>query len=54
MMKNVPFADPFAEADNLAPDTEPSERRMSGPKTALQWPPDCLWPFVDGGRDGES
>jgi len=47
---------------DLPPDTEqqrdeagPPERRASSrPKATFQWPPDCLWPFIDGAWEQES
>jgi hypothetical protein len=41
------------------PDQHPKEQRTSEllttrPKTTFQWPPDCLWPFIDRGWDSET
>ena len=42
----TPVADPHTDEPN------PSERRTPRrKKAAFQWPPDCLWPFVDCRRD---
>jgi hypothetical protein len=37
---------PPDEADHLLDDSTPKEL-IHKPKVAFQWPPDCLWPFMD-------
>ncbi len=50
-MKNgVPVVYLPPDPDKPPNETKPSERRRTGrPKAIFQWPPDCLWPFIDTG-----
>lgn len=47
MMNRTPFHDPSRDPD-LPPD-EPRHPDLlaTRPKATFQWPPDCLWPFID-------
>jgi hypothetical protein len=54
MTDKVPFVDFFFESDAHPDETKPVDRRISRPKATFQWPPDCLWPFIDGRRDTET
>jgi hypothetical protein len=55
MMKRVPFEDPVPDVGNYMDDPEPLEVLASRPtKVTFQWPPQCLWPFFDRPRNGDS
>jgi hypothetical protein len=55
MGKNVPPVDLSPDAYPRPDQPNPSERRtMPRPKATFQWPPDCLWPFLDRSWDDES
>jgi hypothetical protein len=42
--------------DDQLPDDE--QRKLAvlpyKPKATFQWPPDCLWPFIDHGPENET
>jgi hypothetical protein len=46
-MNRVPCANPSPEADNRPDDPKVSELMVNRPKATFQWPPDCLWPFME-------
>jgi hypothetical protein len=54
MTDKVPFVDLFRESDAHPDEAKPVDRRVSRWKATFQWPPDCLWPFIDSGHDTET
>jgi hypothetical protein len=54
MMNKIPFADPSPDRDDHLGVPKPSEPLAITRNAAFQWPPDCLWPFIDGGSEGEA
>jgi hypothetical protein len=54
MINKVPFTDPSPDPKTHADELEPSELLVPKRKAAFQWPPDCLWPFVDQKADGDA
>jgi len=47
-MKNgLPFADPAPHPDQHSDEPKPTDLLTTGSKATFQWPPDCLWPFID-------
>jgi hypothetical protein len=54
MMDRIPFADPSLDPDQDPDELRPSTLLTTRPKATFQWPPECLWPFLDRGRDKES
>jgi hypothetical protein len=52
MMNKIPFADPSPDRDDHLGVPKPSEPLAIPRNAAFQWPPDCLWPFVDRGSEG--
>ena len=54
MMNKIPFADPSPDRDDHCGGPEPPEPVVPRPKAAFQWPPDCVWPFIDRGRAGDT
>jgi hypothetical protein len=54
-MKNkLPFPDPSPDPDQHPYEPRTSELLTPRPKATFQWPPDCLWPFIDRGWDSET
>jgi hypothetical protein len=54
-MKNkVLFTDPSPDPDQRPNEPRNSELLIAKPKATFQWPPDCLWPFIDRGWDSET
>ena len=53
-MHRIPFADPSPDQDDHCGELASSELIANGPKTAFQWPPDCLWPFMDRRSDTDT
>jgi hypothetical protein len=54
-MKNkVPCTDPSPDPDQHPNEARKSELLTARPKATFQWPPDCLWQFIDRGWDGET
>ena len=54
-MKNkVPFTDPSSDTNQHANEPRKSELLPGRLKATFQWPPDCLWPFIDHGSDSET
>jgi hypothetical protein len=54
MMSRVTLADLSPDTDQHPDERMPSERPTSRAKVTFQWPPDCLWPFIDNGWDSET
>ena len=50
MMSEIPSSDSFPEPDEL----EKPDVVTSRPKSRFQWPPNCLWPFMDHGPETET
>jgi hypothetical protein len=41
--------------DSERPPDEPRKPEfLSRPKATFQWPPDCVWPFIDHDWDSET
>jgi hypothetical protein len=54
-MKNkILFTDPSPDLDQHPNEPRKSELLTARPKATFQWPPDCLWPFIDHGSDSET
>ena len=55
MTSRVPSADPSPDPDQHPDTLKPFERpRPTRFKATFQWPPDCLWPFLDNRWDSET
>jgi hypothetical protein len=54
MMNKIPFADPSPDRDDHLGVPKPSEPLAITRKAPFQWPPDCFWPFIDRGSEGET
>ncbi len=54
MMYRIPFADPSPDRDDHCEEPTLPEVLASRPKAAFQWPPDCVFPFMDRGSDGDT
>jgi hypothetical protein len=54
MMNTDRFADPSPDPKTQADEGKPSELLVTRPKAAFQWPPDCVWPFVDQNADSDA
>jgi hypothetical protein len=54
MTDELPVADLPPDPEQRAAEPRPPERRVSRPRAKFQWPPECLWPFVDRGWDREN
>jgi hypothetical protein len=53
MTYRIPFADPSLDRDEHC-----GEPKLPAPpaiirKVTFQWPPDCVWPFMDRTSDGD-
>jgi hypothetical protein len=44
---------PYYHADYLPDDSNPTVLTRK-PKAVFQWPPDCLWPFIDHGSEKDT
>jgi hypothetical protein len=54
MMYKIPFPDPSPDRNDHC-----GEPKLPAPpaiiqKATFQWPPDCVWPFMDRGSDRDS
>jgi hypothetical protein len=49
MIIDLPSYDP----DYLPDDSKPKDFTHK-PKAVFQWPPDCLWPFIDQGSEKDT
>lgn len=47
MINKIPFADPSPDPKAQADEPKLPERLVTRAQATFQWPPDCLWPFVD-------
>ena len=54
MMYRIPFADPSPDRDDHYEEPTLPEVLTSRTKAAFQWPPDCVWPFVDRASDSDT
>jgi hypothetical protein len=54
MMQKIPFADPSPDRDDHCGEPASSAVIANKPKAAFQWPPDCVWPFMDWGSDTDT
>jgi hypothetical protein len=50
MMGEIPSYDSFQQPHQ----PEKSEVVADRPKVSFQWPPDCLWPFMEHGPKTET
>jgi hypothetical protein len=44
---------PSCNSDCLPDDSKPKPLTRK-PKAVFQWPPDCLWPFIDHGSEKDT
>jgi hypothetical protein len=49
MIIDLPSYDP----DYFPDDSKPKDLAHK-PKAVFQWPPDCLWPFIDHGSENDT
>ncbi len=54
MIHRILFADPSPDPKAQPDDPRRSEPLVTRPKATFQWPPDCLWPFVDQKVESDS
>ena len=54
MMYRIPFADPCPDRDDHCGVPTLPEPLAVVRKATFQWPPDCVWPFVDSGSDSDT
>jgi hypothetical protein len=54
MENKVPFIDPSPDPGGGPNEPRKSELLTVGAKATFQWPPDCLWPFVDHKEDNDT
>jgi hypothetical protein len=54
MINRIPFADPSPDRDDQCGELNPPELLVIRPKAAFQWPPDCVWPFIDRKSDSDT
>jgi hypothetical protein len=54
MMNKAPTTTPAPDLDQGPDEPRKSEVVTTRPKAAFQWPPDCVWPFIDQGRDTDT
>jgi hypothetical protein len=47
MIHEIRFADTSPNPRTQADEPKSSEPLVTKPKATFQWPPDCLWPFID-------
>jgi hypothetical protein len=47
MMNRSCFDDPSPGPRERPDEPKPAEPLVTKPKVTFQWPPDCLWPFID-------
>jgi hypothetical protein len=50
MMSEAPYIRSPQQSDELKKLEVPTSRANA----TFHWPPDCMWPFVDHGSDGET
>ena len=49
-MSEAPFYGSFEQPD----ESKKSEVAINRQKATFQWPPDCMWPFLDHGAETET
>ena len=54
MINRICFADPSPDPRGQADEPKTSGPLVTKPKATFQWPPDCLWPFVDQKVDSDT
>jgi hypothetical protein len=55
MKSELPGTDVWPDPDKHPDKSKLPERRITQPRAAaFQWPPDCLWPFMDRGPDRDA
>jgi hypothetical protein len=54
MIHGIRFADTSPNPRTQADEPKSSEPLVTKPKATFQWPPDCLWPFIDQEVDGDT
>jgi hypothetical protein len=50
MPNKIPYADPAIDPNRRLDDTQLPAVVATRRKATFQWPPDCLWPFIDQAR----
>jgi hypothetical protein len=53
-MDRIPLADPSTDRDDHCGVPTSPEPVVIIQKAAFQWPPDCVWPFMDRGSDSDT
>jgi len=54
-MTDQELPDVSPDQDCQTDEKRPKDRRRTArPKATFQWPPDCLWPFIDDGWNGDT
>jgi hypothetical protein len=54
MMNRAPAADAPTDPEDYPDKPNPPELLVGRSKFTFQWPPDCLWPFLDHKRDSDT
>jgi hypothetical protein len=54
MMNKAPSSVPTPHLDRSPTELRIPEVLTVRPKATFQWPPDCVWPFLEQDRDGEA
>jgi hypothetical protein len=52
MINKISFGDPSPDPGTQADEPKLPELLVTRPKATFQWPPDCLWPFIDQEKAG--
>ncbi len=47
MMNKAPSAVPSQDSNQHHNEPQKPELLSAKPKATFQWPPDCVWPFID-------
>jgi hypothetical protein len=54
MMSRVPFTGPSPDPDDRVGEPSPPEPLAIIRKVTFQWPPDCVWLFMDRESDSDA
>jgi hypothetical protein len=54
MMNKTPSAVLLPDSEQPSNEPRKPEFLSTRPKATFQWPPDCLWPFIDHEWDSET
>jgi hypothetical protein len=52
--QSLPHEDRSHEPMDHSDESRPLEIPATKPKTTFQWPPECLWPFIDREYDRQA